>query len=125
MWVYAESNEHLGLDIGSRAIKLVQSKAHERSYFLQKIAIKPLEPEVIVDGTVMDAARVVAVIKELLQEANVKLKNVATSISGHSVIEKKPSLPPMADDKLETQVKSAAEQYIPLTLTKSIWISIY
>jgi type IV pilus assembly protein PilM len=108
----------LGLDIGSSAIKLVQIKEVKGAYFLQKFGIKPLEPEVIVDGTVMDAGRVVTVIKELLQEANVKLKNVATSISGHSVIVKKITLPPMADDELETQVKLAAEQYIPFDINE-------
>jgi type IV pilus assembly protein PilM len=66
----------------------------------------------------MDAGRVVTAIKELLAEVNVKLKNVATSISGHSVIVKKISLPPLADDELETQVKLAAEQYIPFDINE-------
>lgn len=108
----------LGLDIGSSAIKLVQIKETKGTYILQKFGLKPLEPEVIVDGTVMDEARVVAAIKELLQEANVKLKKVAISISGHSVIVKKISLPPMPDDELEGQVKLAAEQYIPFDINE-------
>ena len=108
----------LGLDIGSSAIKLVQIKETKGTYSLQKFGMKPLEPEVIVDGTVMDEARVVAAIKELLQETNVKLKKVAISISGHSVIVKKISLPPMPDDELEGQVKLAAEQYIPFDINE-------
>jgi type IV pilus assembly protein PilM len=108
----------LGLDIGSSAIKLVQIKETKGAYILQKFGMKPLEPEVIVDGTVMDEARVVAAIKELLQETNVKLKKVAISISGHSVIVKKISLPPMPDDELESQVKLAAEQYIPFDINE-------
>jgi type IV pilus assembly protein PilM len=114
----SSNKQLLGLDIGSSAIKLVQIKVVKGSYSLQKFAVKPLEPEVIVDGTVMDAARVVTAIKELLQEANVKLKNVATSISGHSVIVKKLSLPPMTDEELEIQVRSAAEQYIPFDINE-------
>jgi type IV pilus assembly protein PilM len=108
----------IGLDIGSSAIKLVQMKQQKGQYALQKFGTMPLEPEVIVDGTVMDQGRVVSAIRDLLQETNVKLKDVAMSISGHSVIVKKINLPPMPDDELEGQVKLAAEQYIPFDINE-------
>jgi len=90
----------VGLDIGSSGIKLVQLKENRGRHVLQKFGFKPLEPEVIVDGTVMDEGRVVSAIKELFDELNVKVKQVAVSISGHAVIIKKISLPPMPDDEL-------------------------
>lgn len=108
----------VGLDIGSSAIKLVQLKESKGRYFLQKFGVKPLEPEVIVDGTVMDEGRVVSAMRELFDETNVKNKQVAISISGHAVIVKKISLPPMPDDELEGQVKLAAEQYIPFDINE-------
>ncbi len=108
----------LGLDIGSSSIKLVQLKETKSGYVLEKFGVKPLEPEVIVDGTVMDESRVVGAITELLEEHDVKLKKVAISISGHSVIVKKISLPPMPDDELDSQVKLAAEQYIPFDINE-------
>lgn len=108
----------VGLDIGSSAIKVVQLKESKGRYFLQKFGVKPLEPEVIVDGTVMDEGRVVSAIQELFEEANVKNKHVAVSISGHAVIVKKISLPPMPDEELEGQVKLAAEQYIPFDINE-------
>lgn len=106
----------LGLDIGSSAIKLVQVKESRGGYKLQKFGIKLLEPELIVDGTVMDTGRVVEAIKELLQERDVRLKSVAMSISGHSVIVKKITVPPMLEDQLEDQIRSEAEQHIPLDI---------
>src|SRR5688500_3779086 len=108
----------VGLDIGSSGIKLVQLKENRGRYVLQKFGVKPLEPEVIVDGTVMDEGRVVSAIKELFDELHVKVKQVAVSISGHAVIIKKISLPPMPDDELEGQVKLAAEQYIPFDINE-------
>src|SRR4051812_34341567 len=116
--LFGRNKQLIGLDIGSSAIKLVQMKEVNGKYFLQKFGMKPLEPEVIVDGTVMDAGRVVTVIKELLSELNIKLKHAAISVSGHSVIVKKISLPPMSDEELETEVKVAAEQYIPFDLNE-------
>ncbi|MGC4099273.1 MAG: type IV pilus assembly protein PilM [Nitrospira sp.] len=108
----------VGLDIGSSAIKVAQLKESKGRYFLQKFGVKPLESEVIVDGTVMDEGRVVSAIQELFAEANVKNKHVAISISGHAVIVKKISLPPMPDEELEGQVKLAAEQYIPFDINE-------
>jgi len=108
----------VGLDIGSSGIKLVQLKENRGRYILQKFGFKPLEPEVIVDGTVMDEGRVVSAIRELFNELGVKVKQVAVSISGHAVIIKKISLPPMPDDELEGQVKLAAEQYIPFDINE-------
>jgi type IV pilus assembly protein PilM len=108
----------VGLDIGSSAIKVAQLKESKGRYFLQKFGVKPLEPEVIVDGTVMDEGRVVSAIQELFEEANVKNKHVAISISGHAVIVKKISLPPMPDEELEGQVKLAAEQNIPFDINE-------
>lgn len=116
--LFGAKGQVLGLDIGSRAIKLVQLKEVKGRYVLEKFGLKPLEPEVIVDGTVMDENRVVAAIKELLSETGAKLKNVAISISGHSVIVKKISLPPMPEDEMEGQVKLAAEQYIPFDINE-------
>lgn len=108
----------IGLDIGSSAIKVAQLKESKGRYFLQKFGVKPLEPEVIVDGTVMDEGRVVAAIRELFDETNIKHKQVAISISGHAVIVKKINLPPMPDEELEGQVKLAAEQYIPFDINE-------
>jgi type IV pilus assembly protein PilM len=116
--LFGGRSQLLGLDIGSSGIKLVQMKQGKGKYLLQKFGTMPLEPEVIVDGTIMDQNRVVAAIKDLLQETNVKLKDVAMSISGHSVIVKKINLPPMPDDQLEGQVKLAAEQYIPFDINE-------
>jgi type IV pilus assembly protein PilM len=66
----------------------------------------------------MDEGRVVSAIRELFDESSVKNKHVAISISGHAVIVKKISLPPMPDDELEGQVRLAAEQYIPFDINE-------
>jgi type IV pilus assembly protein PilM len=116
--MFSPKRQLLGLDIGSSGIKLVQLKENRGRYILQKFGVKELEPEVIVDGTVMDEGRVVSAIKELVEEHHVKLKQVAISISGHAVIIKKISLPPMPDEELEGQVKLAAEQYIPFDINE-------
>jgi len=106
----------VGLDIGSGAIKLVQLERSGKGYQLKKFGIKPLESELIVDGTVMDAGRVIDIIKALVEEQALKTKDVVFAVSGHSVIVKKIQLPVMSEQELEESIKWEAEQYIPFDI---------
>ena len=115
---FASDKHLLGLDIGSSCIKVVQLKESKGRYVLQKFGVKSLDPGMIVDGAVMNPDKVVAAIKELLKEHRVRDKQIATSISGHSVIVKKITLPAVPEDELETQVRLAAEQYIPFDINE-------
>ncbi|MBI3610662.1 MAG: type IV pilus assembly protein PilM [Nitrospirae bacterium] len=116
LFSFSKARPLFGLDIGSSAIKVVQLRETRRGYHLEKFGIKPLAPEMIVDGTVMDAGRVVDTLKELLAEQKIKLKDAAISISGHSVIVKKINLPAMTEEELEESIKWEAEQYIPFDI---------
>ncbi|MFQ5597718.1 MAG: type IV pilus assembly protein PilM [Nitrospiria bacterium] len=106
----------IGLDIGSGAIKMAQLEKSGKGYRLQKLGMKTLDSEIIVDGTIMDAGRVIEIIKELLGEQAVKTTDVAFAVSGHSVIIKKIKLPMMSEDELEESIKWEAEQYIPFDI---------
>jgi len=113
---FARQKSLLGLDIGSGAIKLVQLDQTGEGYSLQRFGVRALDSELIVDGTIMDAGRVVAVIRELLEEQGVQGKEVAFSVSGHSVIVKKIQLPLTPEEELEESIKWEAEQYIPFDI---------
>ncbi|MGH7273767.1 MAG: type IV pilus biogenesis protein PilM, partial [Nitrospiria bacterium] len=106
----------VGLDIGSSTIKLVQMDETKRGHSLEKFGIIALDPELIVDGTVMDAGRVTDAIRQLVAEQNTKVRDVALAVSGHSVIVKKIQVPIMSEDELEESIKWEAEQYIPFDI---------
>ncbi|MEK7702440.1 MAG: type IV pilus assembly protein PilM [Nitrospirota bacterium] len=116
MFSFLRSKDLVGLDIGSGALKLVQLKKAKRGYSLKKFSIFPIDPELIVDGAVMDSGQVVAAIRELFEKEKVKVKNVALSVSGHSVIVKRISLPLMSEDELQESIKWEAEQFIPFDI---------
>ncbi|MFZ5468521.1 MAG: type IV pilus assembly protein PilM [Myxococcota bacterium] len=107
----------LGLDIGSTSIKMIQLKEQRRrgqlSYALQSFGMKPLPPEAIVDGALMNSTAIVQAMQELMSELKIKQKEVALGVSGHSVIIKKISMPRMTQEELEESIQWEAEQYIP------------
>ncbi len=108
--------EPIALDIGSTFIKLVHIKGSGKNYQLAKFGMIPLPPEVIVEGAVMDAGRVVDAIKELLSAQKVSTKHVVLSVSGSSVIIKRVAVTDMSDEELAESIKWEAEQYIPFSI---------
>lgn len=107
----------IGLDVGSKHIKVVQLKETKGLYHLERLGISTLQPELIVDGSILDSSRVVEAIKDLLSSTDIRPKDTTLSVSGHSsVIIKRVSLPQMSEDELEDSIKFEAEQYIPFDI---------
>ncbi len=114
---FSKSKNVVGLDIGSSAIKLVELKEKKGgTYELVKMGVERLSPEAIVDGSIMDSSMVVETISKLNSEKAIKNSNYATSLSGHSVIIKKISLPAMSPEELAESIQWEAEQYIPFDI---------
>jgi len=106
----------IGLDIGSSSIKLVELGESKNTYKLVNLGISSLPPEAIVDGALMDSVTIIDAIRELISNTKTKTKDVITSVSGHSVIVKKISLPLMSDAELEESIQWEAERYIPFDI---------
>lgn len=104
------------LDIGSYSIKLVELKEHKKGYQLVNMGAAPLPPEAIVDGALMDSGAIADAVTGLVASMKIKATDVVTSISGHSVIIKKISLPEMSEDELADSIQFEAEQYIPFDI---------
>ena len=106
----------IGLDIGCSSIKLVELREDKKGYKLQNLAISPLPPEAIVDGALMDSVTIIDTIRDVIANSKTKTKDVVTSVSGHSVIVKKISLPLMTEAELEESIQWEAERYIPFDI---------
>ena len=83
---------------------------------LVKYGAKELSPEAIVDGTVMDRSQVAGAISDLVAELQLKARDVAIGVSGHSVIIKRITLPEMSQEELSESINWEAEQYIPFAI---------
>jgi len=116
----AKGKTALGLDIGSSGVKLIQLNETRRRgqviYQLQSFGMKPLPPEAIVDGALMNSTAIVQAIQELVGELKIKRKETAIGVSGHSVIIKKISMPRMSQEELEETIQWEAEQHIPFDI---------
>ncbi len=116
--MFSSKKDIVGIDVGSSAVKIVRLRESRGTYHLENIGIMPLDSETIVDNTIMDSTTIVESIRNLLKSMKIKTTRVATSVSGHSVIIRKISLPIMTDAELESSIQWEAEQYIPFDISE-------
>ncbi|HAN32192.1 MAG TPA: pilus assembly protein PilM [Myxococcales bacterium] len=106
----------IGLDIGTSSIKLAHLKQTKKGTHLLHFDSIMLPPDTIRDGQVMHAPNLSDRIQEIFKLNKVRHRKAAVSLSGHSVIIKKISLPEMTEDELEDSIQWEAEQYIPFDI---------
>ncbi len=111
-----KKNQLIGLDVGSHSVKLVEIEDGKRGRVLKNFGVVGLPQDAIVEGSIKEMEIVSSAIKTLLRNMKIKNKNVATSISGYSVIVKKISISKRDESELETSIQDEAEQYIPFDI---------
>jgi len=116
--MFGSKKDIVGIDIGASAVKLVQLREGKSGFQLLRLDREPLPPEAVVDSSIMDSSAVVMAIRDLMMRNHIKAADVATSVSGHSVIIRKISLALMTEDELENSIQWEAEQYIPFEISE-------
>ncbi len=117
MGLFGKKKNLVGLDIGSSTVKAVEMKPSKGEMWqLTTVGLEYLPPEAIVDGQIMDSTSVIDAIQRLFSEYRIKTQDVATAISGSSVIVKKIQLPSMSEQELAESIHWEAEQYIPFDI---------
>ncbi|MCL4244880.1 MAG: pilus assembly protein PilM, partial [Candidatus Dadabacteria bacterium] len=114
--MFLSKKELVGLDIGSNTVKLLELKAVKNGYHLKNIGEAILPREAIVNKVINNYDAVSETIASLFSDLRVKTRNAAISISGHSVIIKKVSLPKMSENELRESIPWELEQYIPQSI---------
>lgn len=111
----------LGIDIGSKTIKVVELQKNGTSYSLAASGV------VGYSGTTVDKmsdekemSSIAQIIKKLCAEAGIKSKEVALSIPESLAFTRTIKFPPLTDSEIASAIKWEAEQYIPIPVNEAI-----
>jgi type IV pilus assembly protein PilM len=115
---FLKKNRLVGLDIGSRTLKLAEIIDSKSGSTLKNFSTIDIEPGLIEEGSVRNPEAVSRYIRELFKSTKLKDKNVAISIGGYSVIVKKINVQTMTEDELHETIHFEAEQYIPFDISE-------
>ena len=106
----------VGLDIGSSSIKAVELRKARGEFHVANAGLEPLGTDIVVDSMIVDSGSVASAISKIFAEHGLKSKQVATSISGHSVIVKKISMATMNEPELAETIRTEAQQHVPFEI---------
>ncbi len=111
--LFAKKNHLVGLDIGSRTIKVAEITGLNKGGSFKAFGLIDIPPGLIEDGAIKEPEKVAEFIRELFSTYKIKEHNVATSIGGYSVIVKKIDVQTISEEQLQENIHLEAEQYIP------------
>lgn len=117
MMFFGKKNRLIGLDIGSKTIKVAEVIDTKTGLSLKNFSTIDIAPGIIEEGSIKDPEAAAEHIRELFRTAKLKGKNVAISIGGYSVIVKKINVQTMTEDELHETIGFEAEQYIPFDIS--------
>lgn len=106
-------NNIIGLDVGSKALKVVELVKSKGGYQLIKAGFDEL-------GAKADDKAIVEAIKNLFKRNKITIKEVNISVEGPSVIIRNIEMPKMTEDELKNAIKFEAEKYIPYNINEVI-----
>jgi type IV pilus assembly protein PilM len=115
--VFSKKDNLVGLDIGSRSLKVAEILESKRGRELKRFGITEIPHGAIEDGAINDPESLAESIRELFKAYNIKERNVAISIGGYSVIVKKIAVQTMDEAQLQETIHFEAEQYIPFDIS--------
>lgn len=106
---------HIGLDIGSDLIKLVQIESDSNNKF-RLTSIGQIQTPVLANQIDLNLAKAEA-IKKLVKEAKVTTHQAVISLSESQVYTRVIEMPVLPEEELAQAIRWQAEQYIPVPLS--------
>lgn len=111
----------LGIDIGSKTIKIVELDKNGTSYSLVASGVVGYSGSTVDKMTdEKEMASLAQVIKKLCSEARVSSKEAVISIPEPLAFTRTIKFPPLTDSEISSAIKWEAEQYIPIPINEAI-----
>ncbi len=116
MGLFGRKRSSVGLDIGSGFVKVVEVDHSGDQPEVVRVAMRPLLPDAIVEGEIMDYGLVSDAVMGLFQDLGMKGAEVVTAIGGHDVIIKKIEMDRMKESDAREVIRWEAEQHVPFDI---------
>jgi type IV pilus assembly protein PilM len=116
MALFGRKKTTIGLDIGSGLVKVAVMDHGRGEPELVKVAIMPLLADAIVEGEVMDPGIVTDAIRNAIEAAGIRTKDVVTAVGGRDVIIKKIQIERVKEQQARELMRWEAEQHVPFDM---------
>lgn len=116
-------NGILGLDIGSRNLKMAVVEANRK---ITHTAIVPLPFGLINNGDISDMTKLAQILKDIMNNNQIQVKEVALSLNSHKVVTREFTLPKLKEKELyEALLIELSKTFADIYRTHKITYKIY
>jgi type IV pilus assembly protein PilM len=116
MAFFRKKGGHLGLDIGSHLVKLVELQKMEEQYELSNLGVAHLFQATEERDKIPHSELIVETIRSLLYTSGIEAREVTIAMSSREVIVKRIEMDRMTEEEVGQIIKWEAEQHIPFNI---------
>lgn len=119
MSVLSGVSEFFGLDIGTTAVRLVELHSSGKSKALVKYAYVPIDVTLATSDSQADQQKLMAVIKNLIEQAKVTTKHVAVGLPSQRVFTTVVDIDRLSEAEIAKTIQYQADSLIPTAVADS------
>jgi type IV pilus assembly protein PilM len=109
------SDRHVGLDIGSFAVRAAEVSVDSGTPTLHRFAQVTLPPGAVVEGQVVDHAAVAASIRQLWTKGGFKQRKVVVGVASKDIKVRQAEVPDLPPDEVRSALRYEAHDLIPVS----------
>jgi type IV pilus assembly protein PilM len=124
--LFSKPKSHLGVDIGTSNIKIVQLQPHDSKFVLETYGLVNVAYQLSNKESGSAITHTADVLKKLLDQSQATTKKIIASLPNSVVFTSVIEIPKIPDNEIRSAVESEAKKYVPLPLEEVAlsWITI-
>jgi type IV pilus assembly protein PilM len=124
--LFSKPKGHLGVDIGTSNIKIVQLRPHDDKFVLETYGLVNVAYQLSNKDSGKAITHTAEVLKRLAEQSQVTTTKIIASLPNSVVFTSVIEMPQIPEDEIKSAVQSEAKKYVPLPLEEVAlsWITI-
>lgn len=114
--LFSKSKSHLGVDIGTSNIKIVQLHPEDGKFMLETYGLVNVSFQITNKDNPAAISQAAQTLKTLMRKAGVTTDKVVASLPNSSVFTSVIEMPKMSESELKSAIEFEAKKYVPLPL---------
>ncbi|WP_366937084.1 pilus assembly protein PilM [uncultured Clostridium sp.] len=107
-------------DIGTSSIKVILGKFYRNKVVVIDCIIEKTTEGSVVDGTIINTLALQSVVKRILEENDIKIKDAICTTNSYSIINREIYIPKVDKSEMDTVIKFEIQEYLPINLNNYI-----
>lgn len=115
-----KDREIIVFDIGTSSIKVILGKFYRNKVVVIDCIIEKTPEGSVVDGTIINTLALQSVVKRMLEENDIKIKDAICTTNSSSIINREIYIPKVDKSEMDTVIKFEIQEYLPINLNNYI-----